>query len=91
MFHVNNVLLDPTKGDTVDGVLVVFDSEQVFNTNFVTDIRCVSAANGGITQQAIVFLDSEYIAAHTLNSLSVMLLLWLCKVYTFQSPISLCL
>ena len=56
-FQLNNDAVDPEDGVTVNGVLVVCDSTQLFSTSSSTDLRCISAMNGD--QQSISFLESE--------------------------------
>ena len=68
-FNVNNANVDPTDGVTVNGVLVVCNSTQVFSTNSNTDLRCTSEMNGGQSQQSILFLDSESTAHNYIHIL----------------------
>ena len=60
-FILANVAVDPEDGVTVNGVLVVCDSEQVFSTASNTDLSCTSVMNGGQPnrQQSLFFLESE--------------------------------
>ena len=55
-FQLDNGAVDPEDGVTVNGVLVVCDSEQVFSTSSSTDLSCTS---GVLRQQSIFFLESE--------------------------------
>ena len=57
MFGLDNGAVDPEDGVTVNGVLIVCDSELVFSTASNTDLSCTSAMNG--VQQSILFLESE--------------------------------
>ena len=61
IFQLNNDNVDPEDGVTVNGVLVVCDSELVFSTTTSIDLSCTSAMNGGHAQrqQSIFFLESE--------------------------------
>ena len=54
----SNVDQDYGNGRVVFGVLVVFNTEDVFDVTS-TDIRCSSAAVGGSDHTAIVFLQSK--------------------------------
>jgi hypothetical protein len=42
-FQIDNTNIDSSKGRVVNGVLVVFDTESVFNTVAAIDIQCTSA------------------------------------------------
>ena len=42
IFQINGSDIDASTGRVVDGVLVVFDSESVFNTSSATDVQCMS-------------------------------------------------
>ena len=60
-FQLDSGDVDPEDGVTVNGVLVVCDSEQLFSTASITDLSCTSAMNGGQAQrqQSLLFLESE--------------------------------
>ena len=55
-FQIDNSPVGSGEGTTVMGVLVIFDSEQVFETSSQRTVRCES---GGSARNAITFLESE--------------------------------
>ena len=55
-FVIDNSPVDSSEGTTVMGVLVIFDSEQGFETSSARIVRCES---GGSVRNAITFLESE--------------------------------
>ena len=57
VFTVNDAAVDGGQGVTVEGVLVVFDSEELFNSVTSTTMQCVRAGNGE-SQQFTVFLGT---------------------------------
>ena len=57
-FGQQGLNIDPTKGLTVDGVLVLFQTENVFVPNINTILRCFSSS--GSTQAVVVFISKSY-------------------------------
>ena len=55
-FQINNSPVSSGEGITVMGVLVIFNSEQVFETSSARTVRC---ERGGSAINAITFLESE--------------------------------
>ena len=53
--------IDPSKGRTVDGVLVLFETENVFVPNANPSLRCFSSSDSSVSFQAlVVFLSKSY-------------------------------
>ena len=69
-FQIDNTNLDPSKGRVVNGVLVVFDTESVFNTVAAIDIQCISAQG---TRSGLVFLMSKSYCVMCADSSVVMM------------------
>ena len=57
-FQIQGSNIDPSKGRTVDGVLVLFDTENVFDTNFYPTLRCFNSS--GSTQTLVIFMSKSY-------------------------------
>ena len=57
-FQIQGSNIDPSKGRTVDGVLVVFQTENVFAPNMNPTLRCSSSS--GSTQALVIFLSKSY-------------------------------
>ena len=93
MFQVNNGDVNSMVGVTVNGVLVVFESELVFSTDSNTDFSCTSAMNGGQPnrQQSLVFLESEstaHVYMYYEQSKCIVVMAVVVNVSgTFQNPI----
>ena len=78
-FVLQGLDIDPTNGLTVDGVLVLFQTENVFVPNINTILRCFSSS--GSTQALVVFVSKSY----TSHDLAVLVLILALAV--FQPPI----
>ena len=57
-FHLQGSNIDPSKGRTVDGVLVLFETENVFAPNFIPVLQCFSSS--GSTQALVIFMSKSY-------------------------------
>ena len=57
-FQLQGSNIDPSKGRTVDGVLVLFDTENVFVPNVSPTLRCFSSS--GSTQALVIFVSKSY-------------------------------
>ena len=57
-FQLQGVNIDPSKGRTVDGVLVLFDTENVFVTDMNPTLRCFNSS--GATQALVIFVSKSY-------------------------------
>ena len=57
-FQLQGSNIDPSKGRTVDGVLVLFDTENVFVPNVNPTLRCFSSS--GSTQALVIFISKSY-------------------------------
>ena len=58
MFQIQGSNIDPSKGRTVDGVLVLFETENVFSPNVNPILRCFSSS--GSTQALVIFVSKSY-------------------------------
>ena len=54
-FQIQGSNIYPSKGRTVDGVLVLFDTENVFVPNINPGLRCFSS-----TQALVIFVSKSY-------------------------------
>ena len=60
-FQIQGSNIDPSKGTTVDGVLVLFQTENVFTPNVSPTLRCFSSSDSSVSTQALViFLSKSY-------------------------------
>ena len=57
-FQLQGSNIDPSKGRTVDGVLVLLDTENVFVPNVNPTLRCFSSS--GSTQVLVIFVSKSY-------------------------------
>ena len=57
-FQLQGSNIDPSKGRTVDGVLVLFQTENVFATNVNPNLRCFSSSDS--TQALVIFVSKSY-------------------------------
>ena len=57
-FQLQGVNIDPSEGRTVDGILVLFDTENVFAPNVFPTLRCFSSS--GSTQALVIFVSKSY-------------------------------
>ena len=57
-FQLQGSNIDPSKGRTVDGVLVLFDTENLFSPNFIPVLRCFNSSVS--TQALVLFLSKSY-------------------------------
>ena len=57
-FQLQGSNIDPSKGRTVDGVLVLFDTEDVFTPNVSPTLRCFNSS--GSTQALVIFVSKSY-------------------------------
>ena len=57
-FQLQGSNIDPSKGRTVDGVLVLFQTENVFVPNASPTLRCFSSS--GSTMALVIFLSKSY-------------------------------
>ena len=69
-FQIDNTNIDSSKGRVVNGVLVVFDTESVFNTVNTIDILCSSAQG---THSGAVYLMSKSYCVMCAEGSSVMM------------------
>ena len=58
VFQIDTNNIDASIGRVVDGVLVVFDTESVFNTFSPTDVMCMSADLNAV-HSAIMYLEGK--------------------------------
>ena len=58
MFQIDNTNINGSIGRVVDGVLVVFDTESVFNIFSATDVQCVSDDLNAY-HAVLVYLESK--------------------------------
>ena len=58
MFQLNGANIDSSKGRTVDGVLILFHTENVFSPNVSPTLRCFSSS--GATQALVIFVGKSY-------------------------------
>ena len=54
-YQLQGSSIDPSKGRTVDGVLVLFQTEDVFDTNVNPTLRCSGSL--GTTQALVIFVS----------------------------------
>ena len=89
-FQLDNANVDPEDGVTVNGVLVVCDSEQLFSTASNTDLSCTSGALP--RQQSLFFLESEstaHVYMYYEQSMCIVVMAVVVNVSgTSQSPIN---
>ena len=57
-FQLQGSNIDPSNGRTVDGVLVLFETEDVFVPNVNPILRCFSSSVS--TQALVIFLSKSY-------------------------------
>ena len=57
-FQLQDFNIDPSNGRTVDGVLVLFETENMFATNTTPTLRCSSSS--GSTQALVEFVSKSY-------------------------------
>ena len=57
-FQTDNTNIDASIGRVVDGVLVVFDTESVFNTSSATDVQCMSI-DLNVYHSVLMYLESK--------------------------------
>ena len=57
-FQLQGSNIDPSNGRTVDGVLVLFQTENVFATDTSCTLRCSNSS--GSTQALVVFVSKSY-------------------------------
>ena len=58
VFQIDNTNIDESIGRVVGGVLVVFDTESVFNTFSTTDVQCRSVDLNGY-HGVVMYLESK--------------------------------
>ena len=58
MFHINGSNIDKSIGRVVDGVLVVFDTDNVFTTSSATVVQCMSV-NLNASHSVGMYLESK--------------------------------
>ena len=56
--QIDNTNINENIGRVVDGVLVVFDTENVFSTSSATDVQCMSV-DLSINHSVLVYLQSK--------------------------------
>ena len=61
-FQIQGSNIDPSKGRTVDGVLVLFDTENVFIPNVIDNpiLQCFRLSSSVSTQALVIFLSKSY-------------------------------
>ena len=57
-FQIQRSNIDPSKGRTVDGVLVLFQTENVFTPNVALYLLCFSSS--GFTWALVIFQSKSY-------------------------------
>ena len=57
-FQIDNTNINGRIGRVVDGVLVVFDTESVFNTFSTTDVQCMRVGLT-VSHQVVMYLKSK--------------------------------
>ena len=70
MFQLQGSNIDPSKGRTVDGVLVLFDTEDVFAPNVNPNLRCFSSS--GSTQALVIFVGKSYTHGSKKSSMALL-------------------
>ena len=73
-FQLQGSNIDPSKGRTVDGVLVLFQTEDVFIPNATPTLRCFSSSDSSVSTQAlVVFVSKSYKSYSVLISIALIL------------------
>ena len=61
LYQIQGTYIDPSNGRTVDGVLVLFETEDVFVPNVSPTLRCFSSSDSSVSTQAlVVFVSKSY-------------------------------
>ena len=74
-FQLQGSNIDPSKGRTVDGVLVLFQTEDVFVPNATPTLRCFSSSDSSVSTQALVIFVSK-----SCKSYSVLISNCICQI-----------
>ena len=84
-FQIDNQNIDESVGIEDNGVLVVFDTENVFSSSSTRTIKCTNGSDGNTLKQTLVQLASKSLLYITIRSIGPFKLESSLCSYSFQA------